>query len=180
MKTATPCSFSSAELTTLGAVCERLFPPTASWLGAGAAGVPVYVAAAVSGGDDQLRNFYREGIADLDSESVASFGSRFSELAAQKQDAILERAEKADAAAGAEVGRRLEAFFGVVWEHAIQGMFCDPQYGGNWDSLGWKLVGFPGAQWGYSAEQMKEGFDSRVIVIKTLLDLKNELKVKNV
>jgi gluconate 2-dehydrogenase gamma chain len=176
MKATTSSSYSSAERSTIEAICERMFPPTASWLGAKAAGVPTYVAS-VSG--DQLSYFYREGIADLDNESMATFGSRFSELAPQKQDAILERAEKGDATAGLEAGRRLEAFFGVVWEHAIQGMFCDPQYGGNRDSLGWKLVGFPGAQWGYNAEQMKEGFDSRVIVIKTLLDLKKELQAKN-
>jgi gluconate 2-dehydrogenase gamma chain len=36
-------------------------------------------------------------------------------------------------------------------------------------------VGFPGAQWGYTAEQMKPGFDATVIPIKTLSDLRREL-----
>jgi gluconate 2-dehydrogenase gamma chain len=41
--------------------------------------------------------------------------------------------------------------------------------------VGWKLVGFPGAQWGYTAEQMAAGFDGRSIPIKTLSDLRREL-----
>jgi gluconate 2-dehydrogenase gamma chain len=53
-------------------------------------------------------------------------------------------------------------------------MFCDPAYGGNRDGVGWKLIGFPGAQWGYSDEQMKLGFDARTIPIKTLHDLQKE------
>jgi gluconate 2-dehydrogenase gamma chain len=70
----------------------------------------------------------------------------------------------------------LPTIFALVWEHTIQGMFCDPQYGGNHDALGWQLVGFPGAQWGYNAEQMRPGFDSRAIPIKTLEDLRRELR----
>ena len=49
----------------------------------------------------------------------------------------------------------LAEFFGAVRLHTIEGMFCDPMYGGNRDCVGWKLIGFPGAQWGYSAEQMQ-------------------------
>jgi gluconate 2-dehydrogenase gamma chain len=29
-------------------------------------------------------------------------------------------------------------------------MFCEPQYGGNRDLVGWRLVGFPGQRYGYS------------------------------
>ena len=69
----------------------------------------------------------------------------------------------------------LARFFAVVREHTFEGMFCDPVYGGNRNTLGWKLVGFPGVQWGYTAEQMKEGFDGRQIPIRTLADLRKSL-----
>jgi gluconate 2-dehydrogenase gamma chain len=63
----------------------------------------------------------------------------------------------------------------VLREHTVEGYFCDPVYGGNRDAVGWKLVGFPGAHWGYTAEQMASGFDGRSIPIKTLSDLRREL-----
>ena len=69
----------------------------------------------------------------------------------------------------------LPRFFAVIREHTFEGLFCDPVYGGNRDAVGWKLVGFPGVQWGYTAEQMKEGFDGRTIPIRTLADLRRDL-----
>jgi gluconate 2-dehydrogenase gamma chain len=52
-------------------------------------------------------------------------------------------------------------------------MFCDPAYGGNRDGAGWRLVGFPGAQWGYRVEQMRRGFDATEIPLSTLADLRD-------
>ena len=66
----------------------------------------------------------------------------------------------------------LVRLFAVVREHTFEGMFCDPVYGGNHGTVGWKLVGFPGVQWGYTAEQMKEGYDGRTIPVRTLSDLR--------
>jgi gluconate 2-dehydrogenase gamma chain len=70
------------------------------------------------------------------------------------------------------VGRLLT----IIREHTVEGYFCDPVYGGNRGAVGWKLVGFPGAHWGYTAEQMAPGFDGRGIPIKTLSDLRRELR----
>lgn len=70
----------------------------------------------------------------------------------------------------------LERFFAVVREHTIEGLFCDPIYGGNRNTVGWRLVGFPGVHWGYTAEQMKEGYDGRQLPIRTLSDLRRDLK----
>jgi gluconate 2-dehydrogenase gamma chain len=70
----------------------------------------------------------------------------------------------------------LERLLAVVREHAIEGFFCDPVYGGNRNAVGWRLVGFPGVHWGYTAEQMKEGYDGRQLPIRTLDDLRRELK----
>jgi gluconate 2-dehydrogenase gamma chain len=36
----------------------------------------------------------------------------------------------------------------------MEGMFADPVYGGNKDFAGWRLVGFPGAQMQFTAEDM--------------------------
>jgi gluconate 2-dehydrogenase gamma chain len=96
----------------------------------------------------------------------------------------LEQSGAADApnASVQDTGRRkadvalLQRFFAVIREHTMEGFFCDPLYGGNRGAVGWRLVGFPGVQWGYTAEQMKPGFDATTIPIKTLSDLRRELK----
>ena len=33
--------------------------------------------------------------------------------------------------------------------HVLEGVFGEPNYGGNKDLIGWRLVGFPGQQYGY-------------------------------
>lgn len=33
--------------------------------------------------------------------------------------------------------------------HVFEGVFCEPHYGGNKDMIGWRLVNFPGQQFGY-------------------------------
>jgi gluconate 2-dehydrogenase gamma chain len=46
------------------------------------------------------------------------------------------------------------AFFDLVREHALQGMFGDPAHGGNADFIGWDLIGFAGIKLVFSeAEQ---------------------------
>jgi gluconate 2-dehydrogenase gamma chain len=62
----------------------------------------------------------------------------------------------------------------MVRQHTFEGLLGDPAYGGNAGGAGWRLVGFPGAQWGYSAEQMEPGFDATSIPVKTLADLRAE------
>ena len=40
-----------------------------------------------------------------------------------------------------------------------------------------KMVGFPGAQWAYTAEQMRPGFDASQMNIATLGDLQATTKM---
>jgi gluconate 2-dehydrogenase gamma chain len=49
----------------------------------------------------------------------------------------------------------LQDFFQTVRGHVTEGMFCDPAYGGNRGMVGWKLIGFPGAQRAYTARDMR-------------------------
>ena len=39
----------------------------------------------------------------------------------------------------------MRAFWTVVYQSVMEGMFSDPIYGGNRNKAGWKLIGFPGA-----------------------------------
>ena len=45
------------------------------------------------------------------------------------------------------------------------------QFRGFLDAVGWKLIGFPGAQYGYSNEQMQYGADLTKLPIMTLADI---------
>ena len=47
-----------------------------------------------------------------------------------------------------------QAFFITLRTHTMEGMFADPVYGGNKNFAGWRLVGFPGAQPTYTAEDL--------------------------
>jgi gluconate 2-dehydrogenase gamma chain len=174
--------FTEAEAETIDAVCARIFPSGDGKPGARETKVITYVDRTTANEDEALRRCYRDGVKALNALTSELYGQRFAELSDERQDEVLERVEGSGAteSTGApespEDEGLLSTFFDLVWEHTIQGMFCDPQYGGNHDALGWQLVGFPGAQWGYNAEQMRPGFDSKTIPIKTLEDLRRELR----
>jgi len=52
-----------------------------------------------------------------------------------------------------------------------EGTFCDPIYGGNLNLVGWKMIGYPGAQPAYSDADMAIGFDQATKKIMTLTDI---------
>lgn len=53
------------------------------------------------------------------------------------------------------------AFFHTLRRHTSEGMFSDPAYGGNRDLVGWRLVGFPGAQRAYAPEELVDESEPR-------------------
>ena len=64
---------------------------------------------------------YRDGIAALGADFVA--------VAATEQDARLDAAEE---------------FRALLYEHACEGMYAAPEYGGNRDLAGWRYIDFDG------------------------------------
>ena len=47
--------------------------------------------------------------------------------------------------------------FNLLLSHTIAGFFADPIYSGNRDMVGWKLIGFPGAQITYANDILNFG-----------------------
>jgi gluconate 2-dehydrogenase gamma chain len=193
--------FNDYEARTVEAIAERIIPANGVDAGATQAGVVYYIDRTISGFSTGLQRVYRLGLRELETFCDRKHSAKFVDLAAEQQDEILRQllgsetgggeasrppglvqpgaespkgAEQSGSSGGADLGL-LRSFFAVVREHTVEGYFCDPVYGGNRDAVGWRLVGFPGAQWGYTAEQMKPGFDATVIPIKTLSDLRREL-----
>ncbi len=105
------------------------------------------------------RDVYRIGIAALDRYANSKHNQDFVDLTTDQQDAII-----GDMADGkiADFDKNLSAgsFFQNLRRHTSEGMFSDPAYGGNRDLVGWKLVGYPGAQRAYEPYEFQtEGTD---------------------
>jgi len=149
---------------TITAFAERLMPGAPGKPGATEAGVLNYIDLALAGAYADQQDFYRRGLTQLDAHCVAAYGKPFRNLTAAQQDETIAALEQGKAQAF--VYPTAQAFFSTVLTHTMEGMFSDPIYGGNKDFAGWRLVGFPGAQPQFTAEDMmsKEAFTREPIV----------------
>lgn len=155
----------------VNAACARLIPTDDLGAGAIEAGVPEFIdrhmqtgyaagdiwflqgpyheAAPEFGYQGKLapRDILRVGIAGLDAWTKNEFsGKRFSELAPDQQDAVLKKLEAGEIKTEGVPGK---VFFSHLLNETLYGFFSDPQYGGNRDMVGWKLVGYPGVRADY-------------------------------
>lgn len=123
-----------------------------------------------------MRDRYRLGILGMEAYAQQLYQLGFAQVSADQQDRILRDMERGipqtfdgasiqaattdQAPSGTEGGMRQSgpgavgvgatAFFNLLRSHAIAGFFADPVHGGNRDMVGWKLIGFPGAQMSYA------------------------------
>ncbi len=100
------------------------------------------------------QDVYRRGLAALASYAQSEYGGAYGDLSEAQQDEIL-TAMEADEASGFDAPSS-SAFFTMLRNDTIEGMFSDPMYGGNVDMAGWKLIGYPGARGFYTAEEMQD------------------------
>ena len=138
---------------TVAAFTERLWPSAPGMPGAREAGVANYIDLALAGAYSELQDFYRRGLAQLDEYCNKTHGKSFVGLETARQDEVITALEQGKATGF--TWPRAQAFFNTVRTHAIEGMFSDPVYGGNKDFAGWRLVGFPGAQPTFTAQDMQ-------------------------
>lgn len=105
------------------------------------------------------QDMYRRGIDFLDSHTQAKYQSDFIDLDESQQDEVITALQenKADEF----VGPSSAAFFSVLRNDVIKGMFSDPMYGDNIGMVGWSLIGYPGAQRLYTSEDLKNTSFSR-------------------
>jgi hypothetical protein len=82
---------------------------------------------------------YRQGIAALDKLA----GGDFTRAAAAEQDKIL-------------ATQSVSTFAALLFEHTIEGLYANPEYGGNRGLAGWKDIGFPGdiQPLGYTSDEV--------------------------
>jgi gluconate 2-dehydrogenase gamma chain len=111
-----------------------------------------YIDRALSGELASLHATYSAGLAATDAFARDRFGAPLADLGTAEQDAVLTALEQ-NAAPGFAGGSR--AFFDLVREHYLQGMFGDPVHGGNADLVGWDLLGLPGVKLSFSAAEQE-------------------------
>ena len=156
--------FNELEAQTVEAVAARIIPGDATDPGAREAGVVTYIDRALAGFLRDLQTFYRRALRELDDYSRDRYDGPFRELTEGDQDRVLadldsvsivetesreygtDALQDGNKEGDESVSTLLIQFFSIIREHVLQGMFCDPAYGGNRDTVGWKMVGFPGAQ----------------------------------
>lgn len=134
-------------MATLEAVLGLLIPSDEIGPGAKEASVSRYILGRLAGTYEHHLDLYRAGLRALDEKARERGGRRFEELGVDAQLDLLRSAEQE---AANSPRRRLLA---MVVPHAMEGMFGDPRYGGNADGLGWKLIGYPGPRYSWSAHE---------------------------
>lgn len=124
---------------------------------------------------------FRLGILGMERYAKQTYGSGFAQLNPDQQDRILQDMEagtpdtfgsaaivaapttlaSSGTEAAIEIGGTAEvgakAFFELLLTYTIAGFFADPVHGGNRDMVGWKLIGFPGAQMSYADQILDYG-----------------------
>jgi gluconate 2-dehydrogenase gamma chain len=148
----------TAQTAVLDAFVERLIPTDALGPGGKEAGASAFIARSLagglSGGLKRLAGFYAAGLNAVDAYATSAYGGAFASLPADKQDAVL-----TDMAAGKATGFVPDSatFFATVHEHALEGMFSDPVYGGNKNFAGWDLLNYPGVRMPVPAKYQQVG-----------------------
>lgn len=100
------------------------------------------------------REAFRMGLAALDRYTRSQFERDFIALTEAQQDEVITAMVEGTATGFEPLSPK--AFFQVVRRYTGEGMFSDPAYGGNRNLVGWKLLGYPGAQRAYSPDEVRE------------------------
>jgi gluconate 2-dehydrogenase gamma chain len=118
--------FTQAQAAVVEAMAACILP-TDDTPGAKEAGVIHFIDLALAGFHRDLQPLYRQGIADLEQRSGG-----FAALSPARQIELLTAIEST-------------GFFDTVRAHTVMGFLANPEYGGNRDRIGWKVIGFSNA-----------------------------------
>lgn len=147
-------ALSKAQAQTIDAIAARILPTTDT-PGAIEAGAVFYIDQALAGPYPELRPYYAKALRALDRHAKEKFTTAFVRLTHPQQDEVLKNFE----AGSVPHYDKAAEFFETVRAHVLEGVFGEPTYGGNHDLVGWKLVGFPGQQYGYADAYINRAVD---------------------
>lgn len=146
LRAAGPTVFSESQRRCLEAFVNRLVPHDEYGPGAVECGVVEYIDRSFSdpliGGKETLL----AGLEAVDAFSRQSHGAPLADLPPETQDTVLIAMENNSA-----------AVFGLIRRLTLEGMFCDPSYGGNRNFAGWDLIRYPGPRLAASPDDQRVG-----------------------
>jgi gluconate 2-dehydrogenase subunit 3-like protein len=135
--------FSAAEATEIEAITARIIPTDDS-PGAREAGVVYFIDRGLSTFATDDQKTYREGLPELQARVGEMFpgASKFSALTSEQQDEVLHSFDEETAPQRRARRARPAAqnFFETVQQHTIAGFLVAPEYGGNHEGAGWKVI----------------------------------------
>ena len=145
--TATPPKlefFTPEEAAEIEAITARIIP-TDDTPGAHEAGVVYFIDRVLTTFAEGDQKTYREGLPELQARVKEMFpsASKFSGLMAEQQDAVLQSFDEGKPTSRRAFRARPDAqnFFETLRQHTVAGFLIDPDYGGNRDGIGWKVIG---------------------------------------
>lgn len=159
--------FNQLQLTVVEAMAETIFPTTSDGPGAKEARVAYYIDGQLASGWGRGERLYKQGpfltptdsghgwqipmtprdvyadaLIAIDSYTKKSFNKTFDGLTSAQQTQALQL--MSDGKMDTFTTVTSSQFFSMFRQNVLEGLFGDPLYGGNYNLIGWKWVGFPG------------------------------------
>jgi gluconate 2-dehydrogenase gamma chain len=121
-------SFTKEQSIEVEAIAEQIIP-TDDTSGAREARVIFFIDRAFATFASDERPAFMKGLSSLQKKTQKRYRKKFSDLDSTQQTELLKTIEKTE-------------FFELARTMTILGMFSNPEYGGNYNQVGWKLLGF--------------------------------------
>jgi hypothetical protein len=112
-------------------------------LGSEAAGLPAHLDTQHGGPRAGLRDVYRSALAKVDEVAQAALGRSFVELGTAEQDQIFRAIDRPEVFPP-DPSRNGRSFVDLLIRHTLEGSFAPPEYGGNANTDGWRMIGIEG------------------------------------
>ncbi|GAA3399962.1 gluconate 2-dehydrogenase subunit 3 family protein [Paenibacillus hodogayensis] len=175
-----PMFFNQSQLQITEAAVERIFPKDDNGPGAAELAVAFYIDHQLAGqfgsnvreyrigpfghaeatqGDYasiQRHELFTMGLQALDDEANKKYNKGFIDVGDTEKDAILTAMQKGEIQVVTGVTGR--TFFNLLRSMTMEGVYCDPVYGGNKNMAGWKMKKYPGNQMSYTNMIEKDEF----------------------
>jgi gluconate 2-dehydrogenase gamma chain len=132
----------------LEAFIDRIIPSDETGPGAVESGAAEYIDRAFAEFLAGEKESFLTGLAGVNAFARTSQGASLAELSPEKRDAVLMAIDGGQA-------NNLRAFFARARRLTLEGMFCDPYWGGNKNFAGWDLIRYPGVRLNVTADDQK-------------------------
>jgi gluconate 2-dehydrogenase gamma chain len=155
----------------LEAIADRLVPHDDYGPSASECGVIDYIDRSLGDFLASEKPAIEAGLAAADAFARKTYDAAFTQLPPDKKDEVLMAMEN-NSAAGFNPDSR--TFFLRMRQLTFEGMFGDPQYGGNRSYAGWDLIRYPGPRLAVAADDQKLGVEIKPLRPKSAGTAKEE------